>query len=43
LYMTLMKWILSYLEPNYALIILWVIILSINIIFAKKILSKKSD
>ena len=43
LYMTLMKWILSYLEPNYALIILWVIILSINVIFAKKILSKKSD
>ena len=40
LYMTLMKWILSYLEPNYALIILWIIILLTNVIFAKKILPK---
>ena len=43
LYMTLMKWILSYLEPNYALIILWVIILSANIFLSKKISWKKSD
>ena len=41
LYMTLMKRILSYLEPNSALIILWIIILSANVIFTKKILPKK--
>ena len=43
LYMTLMKWILSYLEPNSALIILWIIILSANIFLSKKISWKKSD
>jgi len=43
LYMTFMKRILSYLEPNIALIILWIIILLANIIFAKKMLTKKSD
>ena len=41
LYMTLMKWILSYLEPNIALIIIWIIMLSINIVFFKKMLSYK--
>ena len=41
LYMTFMKRILSYLEPNIALIILWVIMLLANIVFSKKILSKK--
>ena len=43
LYMTLMKWILSYLEPNSALITLWIIILSTNIFFSKKISWKKFD
>ena len=43
LYMTLMKRILSYLEPNSALIILWIIILSANIFLSKKISWKKSD
>ena len=37
LYMTFMKRILSYLKPNIALIILWVIILLANIILAGKI------
>ena len=41
LYMTFMKRILSYLEPNIALITLWIIILVTNIIFSKKILIKK--
>ena len=40
LYMTLMKRILSYLEPNVALIILGILILSANIIFAKKLINK---
>ena len=40
LYMTFMKRILSYLEPNVALIILGIIILSANIIFAKKLINK---
>lgn len=43
LYMTSMKRILSYFQPNIALIILWIIILSANIIFARKILWKKSN
>lgn len=38
LYMTFMKWALSYIEPNIALIILWIVILLANVIFAKKIL-----
>ena len=33
LYMTFMKWLLSYLSPDIALIIIWVIILVTNIIF----------
>lgn len=41
LYMTFMKRILSYLEPNIALIIIWAIMLLANIIFAKKMLTKK--
>lgn len=43
LYMTFMKRILSYIQPNIALIIIWVIMLTANVIFAKKILLKKSD
>lgn len=43
LYMTFMKWILSYIQPNLALIIIWIIMLVANIIFAKKMLSKRSD
>ena len=42
LYMTFMKWILSYIEPNVALIILWIIMILANIIFAKKILNNKA-
>jgi hypothetical protein len=41
LYMTFMKWILSYIEPNISLIILWIIILSTNLIFFKKMLTTK--
>ena len=43
LYITFMKWILSYLEPNISLIILWIIILSTNLIFFKTIFSPKNS
>lgn len=43
LYMTFMKRILSYLEPNIALIIIWIIMLLTNLIFFKKILSYKEN
>ena len=43
LYMTFMKRMLSYIQPNIALIILWIIILWANVIFAKKMLEKRSD
>ena len=43
LYMTFMKWILSYIQPNIALIIIWVIMLAANAIFAKQMLAKRSD
>ena len=43
LYTTVMKRILSYLEPNMALIVLWVIIILANLIFSKKILSFKKN
>lgn len=43
LYMTFMKWMLSYLEPNIALIILWIIILLTNVVFFKKIPSYKEN
>jgi len=36
LYMTFMKRLLSYFNPNISLIILWIIILSINVFFYKK-------
>lgn len=42
LYMTFMKRILSYIQPNIAFIIIWIIIITANIIFAKKMLLKKS-
>lgn len=38
LYMTLMKRILSYIQPNIALIVIWIVMLSANIIFAKQML-----
>ena len=41
LYMTIMKLILSYVQPNFALIILWILILVTNIIFAKQMLHGK--
>lgn len=41
LYMTIAKFLLSYFEPNIALVILWAVILSANLIFAKKILRNK--
>ena len=43
LYMTFMKWILSYIQPNLALIIIWVIMIVANVIFAEKMPSKRSD
>ena len=43
LYITFMKWILSYLEPNVSLIILWTIIILTNILFFKKILSYQKN
>ena len=36
LYMTVMRWILSYFETNISLIIIWVIVLVFNILLAKK-------
>ena len=42
LYMTIAKFLLSYFNPNIALIILWIVILLANIIFAKKILKNEN-
>jgi hypothetical protein len=42
LYITFMKRILSYLEPNHALIILWIIIILTNILLAKKLKNLKN-
>lgn len=41
LYMTVAKFLLSYFNPNIALIILWTVILLSNLIFAKKILENE--
>lgn len=41
LYMTFMKRILSYIEPNIALIIIWIIMIWANIVFAKTMLKSK--
>lgn len=43
LYATFLKWIMSYLSPNLALIILWVIILVTNTILAKNMLNSKNE